>query len=71
MRGDAYCYPKIKQEEIVIEYGAKYNLPYVSVRSGVVYGLGNEGIHGRIGVKLPMKEGKIILSPSSEKRNWQ
>ena len=50
MRGDAYCFAKVKQEEMVIEYGIKRNLPYVSVRPGVVYGPGNEQIHGRVGI---------------------
>lgn len=49
-RGDAYCYAKVKQEEMVIEYGEKYKLPYVSVRPGWVYGPGNEGVHGRVGM---------------------
>lgn len=50
LRGDAYCFAKVKQEEMVIEYGMKYDLPYVSLRPGVVYGPGNEGIHGRVGI---------------------
>jgi len=49
-RWDAYCYAKVKQEEIVHEYAAKYNLKYVNLRPGVVYGPGNEGIHGRVGI---------------------
>ncbi|MFL6530353.1 MAG: NAD-dependent epimerase/dehydratase family protein, partial [Chthoniobacterales bacterium] len=49
-RGDAYCYAKLKQDELVMEYGQKYNLPYVVVRPGVVYGPGKERIHGRVGL---------------------
>jgi nucleoside-diphosphate-sugar epimerase len=49
-RGDAYTYAKVKQEEIVEEYGRKFGLPYVFVRPGVVYGPGNESIHGRVGI---------------------
>jgi nucleoside-diphosphate-sugar epimerase len=50
LRGDAYTYAKVRQEELVIEYGNKYGIPYVSLRPGVVYGAGNKGIHGRIGI---------------------
>jgi len=49
-RGDAYSFAKIKQEEIVREYGRKYSIPYVIVRPGVVYGPGNEAITGRVGL---------------------
>jgi len=49
-RGDAYCFAKVKQEEIVTEYGKKFGLPYVIVRPGYVYGPGNEGITGRVGI---------------------
>jgi nucleoside-diphosphate-sugar epimerase len=50
LRGDAYTFAKAKQDEIVIEYGKKFGLPYVIVRPGVVYGQGNEGITGRVGI---------------------
>lgn len=49
-KGDAYSYAKIKQDEFVMEYGAKRGLPFVIVRPGVVYGPGVKGIHGRIGI---------------------
>ena len=49
-RGDAYSFAKVKQDELVAEYGAKYGIPYVIVRPGVVYGPGNEAITGRIGI---------------------
>jgi nucleoside-diphosphate-sugar epimerase len=49
-RGDAYCYAKVKQEEIVSEYGRQFGIPYVIVRPGYVYGPGNEGITGRVGI---------------------
>jgi len=48
-RGEPYCFAKIKQDEIVREYGAKFSLPYVIVRPGYVYGPGNEPICGRVG----------------------
>lgn len=49
-RGDAYCYAKLKQDELVRQYGERYKLPYVIVRPGVVYGPGKERIHGRVGL---------------------
>jgi len=48
--GDAYCYAKIKQDELVQAYGKKYGIPYVIVRPGSVYGPGKKQITGRIGI---------------------
>src|SRR5207249_6603518 len=50
LRGDAYCFAKVKQDEIVTEYGKRFGIPYVIVRPGYVYGPGNEGITGRVGI---------------------
>jgi nucleoside-diphosphate-sugar epimerase len=50
LRGEAYCYGKLKQEEIVAEYGKKFGMPYVVVRPGSVYGEGNPAITGRVGI---------------------
>ncbi|HXJ56703.1 MAG TPA: NAD(P)-dependent oxidoreductase [Verrucomicrobiae bacterium] len=50
LRGDAYCFAKVKQDELVIDYGKRFGLPYVIVRSGYVYGPGNPGISGRVGI---------------------
>jgi nucleoside-diphosphate-sugar epimerase len=50
LRGEAYCYAKVRQEEIVREYAAKYGIPYVIARPGVVYGPDNTGIPGRVGI---------------------
>src|SRR5438309_986785 len=50
LRGDAYCFAKVKQDEILTEYGKRFGIPYVIVRPGYVYGPGNEGITGRVGV---------------------
>lgn len=50
MRGEAYCYAKVRQEELVMEYGRKYKIPYVNLRPGAVYGPGNKGITGRVGI---------------------
>jgi nucleoside-diphosphate-sugar epimerase len=49
LRGDAYCYAKVKQDELVVDYGKRYGIPYVIVRPGYVYGPGNEAISGRVG----------------------
>src|ERR1035441_3132613 len=49
-RGEAYCFAKVKQDEIVMDYGKKFGIPYVIVRPGHVYGPGNEAISGRVGV---------------------
>jgi nucleoside-diphosphate-sugar epimerase len=49
-RGDAYTFAKVKQDEIVREYGAKHAIPYVIVRPGYVYGPGNPAITGRVGI---------------------
>ncbi len=50
LRGSAYCFAKVKQDEMVIKSCTAYKIPYVIVRPGVVYGAGNEQIHGRIGL---------------------
>jgi nucleoside-diphosphate-sugar epimerase len=47
---DAYCYAKVKQEELVAEHGKKYGVPYVTLRPGSVYGPGKKQITGRIGI---------------------
>jgi nucleoside-diphosphate-sugar epimerase len=49
LRGNAYCFAKVKQEGIVLEICRQHHFPYVIVRPGVVYGPGNEQIHGRVG----------------------
>lgn len=50
LRGEAYCFAKIKQDEVVTEYGRKFGIPYVILRPGFVYGPGNEPITGRVGI---------------------
>src|SRR2546427_9428025 len=50
LRGDAYCFAKLKQDEIVTEYGKRFGIPYVIVRPGYVYGPGHEGITNRVGI---------------------
>jgi len=48
--GEAYTYAKVRQDELVMDYGRKFGIPYVIVRPGVVYGPGNVGITGRVGI---------------------
>src|SRR6266581_643956 len=50
LRGDAYCFAKVKQDEIVAEYGKRFEIPYVIVRPGYVYGPGHVGITNRVGI---------------------
>ena len=50
LRGEAYCFAKVRQDEIVTEYGKRYGIPYVIVRPGAVYGPGEEQITGRVGI---------------------
>jgi nucleoside-diphosphate-sugar epimerase len=47
---DAYCYAKVKQDQLVMHYGRKFGLRYVIVRPGVVYGPGKDSITGRVGL---------------------
>lgn len=46
---DAYCFAKVKQDEIVIAYGKRFAIPYVIVRPGSVYGPSKAAITGRVG----------------------
>jgi nucleoside-diphosphate-sugar epimerase len=50
LRGDAYSFAKVRQDEMVQEYGKKLGIPYVIVRPGYVYGPGNLGITNRVGI---------------------
>lgn len=49
-RSEAYCFAKVKQDEIVIDYGKRFSIPYVIVRPGYVYGPGKQAISGRVGI---------------------
>jgi nucleoside-diphosphate-sugar epimerase len=49
-RYDAYAFGKLKQEQLVREYGATRGLPYVILRPGTVYGPGKTDLSGRIGI---------------------
>lgn len=50
LRGDAYCFAKVKQEQIVTEYGKNFGLPYVVLRPGSVYGASKQTITSRVGI---------------------
>jgi nucleoside-diphosphate-sugar epimerase len=65
LRGEAYCFAKMEQEQIVMRYGQERGIPYAIVRPGQVYGPGNEGITGRVeigtfGIFLHMGGSNII-----------
>jgi nucleoside-diphosphate-sugar epimerase len=47
---DAYCFAKMKQDEIVFDYGQRFGIPYVIVRPGSVFGPGKADIPGRVGI---------------------
>jgi len=50
-RFDAYAYGKLKQDDVVMEYGTKHRVPHTILRPGVVFGPGRDGsILGRCGV---------------------
>jgi nucleoside-diphosphate-sugar epimerase len=51
LSGNAYCFAKVKQEQIVTEYATKFAIPYVIVRPGSVYGPGHPEITGRVGIR--------------------
>lgn len=49
-RFEPYVYAKMKQDELIMEYNKKYNIPYVIVRPGAVYGPGKDQLSARIGI---------------------
>jgi len=49
-RFDAYGFGKLKQEELVKEYGTRHDLPFVILRPGYVFGPGKAELSGRIGI---------------------
>jgi nucleoside-diphosphate-sugar epimerase len=51
LRGDAYTFAKVKQDEMVATYGKQFGIPYVLVRPGYVYGPDNKGaLTNRVGI---------------------
>ena len=49
--GSAYCFAKVRQEQIVTELSKKFGIPYVIVRPGSVYGAGQAEITARVGIR--------------------
>lgn len=49
-RYEPYAYAKWKQDELLMEYGKKYNIPYAIVRPGSVYGPGKSQVPARVGI---------------------
>jgi len=49
-RSDAYGFGKLKQDELVQEYGVRRGLPWVIVRPGSVFGPGKKALTGRVGI---------------------
>ena len=49
-RFDPYGYGKLKQDQLVMEYGKQFNLPYVIVRPGAVFGPGKPKLIGRVAI---------------------
>jgi len=49
-RYEPYAYAKMRQEELVHDYGEKYGLNHVTVRPGVVYGPGVVSLSPRVGI---------------------
>jgi len=50
LRGEAYCFAKFQQEQLLANYNKKFGVPYVVVRPGNVYGAGKGAIPGRVGI---------------------
>ncbi|MDT8366716.1 MAG: NAD(P)-dependent oxidoreductase [bacterium] len=50
VRGEAYTYGKLKQDQFVEEFCASHQIPYVIVRPSVIYGPGKKFIPSRIGI---------------------
>ena len=49
-RFDPYGYAKLKQDELVMEYGKQQKLPFVIVRPGAVFGPGKAKLTGRVAI---------------------
>jgi nucleoside-diphosphate-sugar epimerase len=50
LRHDPYGYAKLKQDKLVEDYHRLYDLPFVTLRPGSVYGPGKPALTGRIGI---------------------
>ena len=50
LRSEAYSFAKVKQDELIADYGRKHGVRYALLRPGVVYGPGKHSITGRVGL---------------------
>ncbi len=50
LRGEAYCFAKCKQEQLLADYSRNFKIPTVVVRPGSVYGPKRQAIVGRVGI---------------------
>jgi len=50
LRGEAYCFAKYKQEQLLADYRRNFMIPTVVVRPGSVYGPKRQAIVGRVGI---------------------
>jgi nucleoside-diphosphate-sugar epimerase len=51
-RFDAYTFGKLRQEEIVRDFGQRRKIPFVILRPGTVFGPGKRDLTGRIGFRV-------------------
>jgi nucleoside-diphosphate-sugar epimerase len=49
-RAEAYAFAKLKQDQIVADYGKRFGLPYLIMRPGAVYGPGAKQLTARVGI---------------------
>ena len=49
-RHDAYCFGKLKQDELVQDYQKRFGVPFTIVRPGIVFGPGKKAIPGFAGL---------------------
>jgi nucleoside-diphosphate-sugar epimerase len=49
-RHDAYVYGKLKQDELVLDYHKRFDVPFTIVRPGIVFGPGKKAIPGFVGM---------------------
>lgn len=49
-RAEAYSFAKLKQDQLVMDYGQKHRVPFVILRPGAVYGPGTKHLTARVGI---------------------
>ncbi|MFO0550475.1 MAG: NAD(P)-dependent oxidoreductase [Polyangiaceae bacterium] len=52
-RRDHYSHSKLRQEELVADYRARFGLRVCTLRPGVIYGPGGGAFSGRVGIDMP------------------